>query len=166
MRSKAYREAMAEANVSNRLAIQIRLLRESHGLSQSEFAKRIGSRQSAIARLEDPDYGKYSFSVLHRIAKSFDVAFWAEFVSFSSVLKRTADLSPQALTPLSYEKEFDESGEPTTAVQLTVDGSSICKMNYVTPVVIGGGTEEFFVKVGPTNSPRVGSFFIETTESI
>lgn len=132
LRSKVYRASFAEAAAGTQIATQIRLLRETAGLSQSELAKKLGTRQSAVARLEDANYGKQSLAILHRIAKTFDVVAWVEFVPYSTMLRRTADLSPKALTPRSYTEEFDADGEPTAAVDLAFDGSVICKSNYVT----------------------------------
>lgn len=132
--SKAYRSEFAKANVSNRVAIQIRLMRESAGLSQAQLAKKLGTRQSAITRLEDPNYGRQSISVLHKVARFFDVATWVEFVSFSTVLRRTADLSPRVLEPTPYPQEFRADGEPKIELELFVDGSLIDYKHYAMPM--------------------------------
>jgi transcriptional regulator with XRE-family HTH domain len=113
MRSKAYRESMVESNATLRVATQVRLLREQAKLSQAQLAHAIGTRQSAIARIESGQYGRFSIAVLHRIAKHFDVATWVEFISFSTLLQRTADVSPDAITPKPYTEEFGEDGEPS-----------------------------------------------------
>lgn len=42
--------------------------RTKAGLSQSALAKRIGTKQSVISRLEDADYDGHSLSILQRIA--------------------------------------------------------------------------------------------------
>ena len=132
LRSKIYRASFAEAATSTQIATQIRLLRETAGLSQSDLAKKLGTRQSAVARLEDANYGRQSLAILHRIARAFDVVAWVEFIPYSTLLRRTVDLSPSALTPRSYNDEFDGNGEPTAAVDLNFDGSAICKSHYVT----------------------------------
>lgn len=46
----------------------IREARQAQGLTQKELAKRIGSSQSAIARIEDADYTAFKLSTIQRIA--------------------------------------------------------------------------------------------------
>ncbi len=41
-------------------------------LSQSELAKRIGTKAPAISRLESPGYGRASVSVLKKVAHALD----------------------------------------------------------------------------------------------
>lgn len=131
LKLKAYRSAAAREHVTNRVAIQLRTLRENAGLTQAELARQIGTRQSVIARLESMSYGKFSISALQKIADYFDVVAWVEFAPWSSVLRRTADLSPNALTPASYSEEFDSQGEPSLNLTLNFDGSTICRSNYI-----------------------------------
>ena len=50
------------------LAHRIVELREKRGLSQADLAKLIGTTQSGIARLENPNYYNYSMKTLERIA--------------------------------------------------------------------------------------------------
>ena len=142
MRSKSYRSEISVANTGNRLAFQIRLLREKAGLTQADLARRLKTRQSAVARMEDPNYGKHSLAVLHKIASVFDVSAWVEFVPFSTLLQRTTNLSPQELTPASYKEEFDLDGDPNTSVLLRIDGSAICLSHYIHPM---GNASAFYL---------------------
>ena len=50
------------------LAIQILRLRSAAGFSQRELAQRLGTTQSVIARLENPQYTGHSVRTLRRIA--------------------------------------------------------------------------------------------------
>lgn len=51
-----------------RLANQILKVRQRAGLSQEALAKRIGTKQSAVARMERGDYTGYTVSTLAKIA--------------------------------------------------------------------------------------------------
>ena len=50
------------------IALQIAALREESGLSQKELAKRVGTSQQQISRLESPSYEGHSLSMLRRVA--------------------------------------------------------------------------------------------------
>ena len=50
------------------VAIQLASLRKESGLSQKELAKRVGTSQQQISRLESPAYEGHSLSVLRRVA--------------------------------------------------------------------------------------------------
>lgn len=55
------------------LADTIRKLRAKNRLTQSQLAEILGTTQSAVARLEDKGYRKYSLATLQRVAEAFDV---------------------------------------------------------------------------------------------
>ena len=56
-----------EARAHRQIAELIHELRESEGLSQTDLAKRIGTSQSTIARLEDCEYTGHTLTMLTRI---------------------------------------------------------------------------------------------------
>ncbi len=53
-----------------RLAWQIRHLREKAGLTQEQLAKAIGTSRTAITRMENKSYDRYSLDSLRRVAKA------------------------------------------------------------------------------------------------
>ena len=62
-------QPMFEEEVANReIAQKIHQLREKAGLSQAALARRVGTTQSVISRLEDADYEGHSLATLNRIA--------------------------------------------------------------------------------------------------
>jgi len=67
-RSATYRKTFARTLHQIDLALLVREMREGAGLTQVELAKRIGTTQSVIARLEDAEYRGHSLSMLERIA--------------------------------------------------------------------------------------------------
>lgn len=97
---RAYLESCLEQDV----AWQIRLNREARAITQDGLAGMIGTRQSSIARAEDPSYGKHSLAMLTKIAHAFDCALLLRFVSFKELIQRSSDTSPEALTvPTDHE---------------------------------------------------------------
>lgn len=52
------------------IAARIYELRTTAGLTQQELAKIVGTRQSAISRLEDADYYGHSLRMLQRVARA------------------------------------------------------------------------------------------------
>lgn len=102
LEDKEYRDAFVEGHIRTGAAYQIRALRNARQWSQEELAARAGTSQSVIARLENPDYGKFSLSTLAKFASAYDVGLLVRFVSFSELLDRTRDLSPERLNVPSF----------------------------------------------------------------
>ncbi len=73
-KSARYRKAFARTLHQIDLALLVREMREDAGLTQSELAKKAGTAQSVIARLEDAEYTGHSLPMLERIAFSCGVA--------------------------------------------------------------------------------------------
>ncbi len=72
--SASYRKTFAHTLRQIDLALLVREMREEVGLTQSGLAKRIGTTQSVIARLEDAEYTGHSLVMLERIASACGVA--------------------------------------------------------------------------------------------
>ena len=67
------RQQAFEEEVANReVAQKIYELRQHAGLSQAELARRVGTTQSVISRLEDADYAGHSLAMLNRIAAAVE----------------------------------------------------------------------------------------------
>ena len=62
------RAMIDEETINAQVAQMIFAARTQAGLTQVELAKRIGTRQPVIARLEDADYAGHSLSMLQRVA--------------------------------------------------------------------------------------------------
>jgi len=63
-------EMIKESSLNAELAQLIYQARTQAGLTQQQLAERIGTKQSAIARLEDAEYEGHSLSMLQRIARA------------------------------------------------------------------------------------------------
>lgn len=65
-------EMVAEASINAHVAQLIYEARTKAGLTQQQLADLIGTKQSAIARLEDADYEGHSLSMLQKIARALN----------------------------------------------------------------------------------------------
>lgn len=104
---REYRQAYAEAAVEQGTAWQIRANRKARGWSQDELASKLETFQSAVSRLEDPEYGKHSIETLIAVANAFDCALSVRFVSYSALALESLDLSPEAMVVPSYDEEHN-----------------------------------------------------------
>jgi ribosome-binding protein aMBF1 (putative translation factor) len=66
-RSATYRKTFARALQQIDLALLVREMREDAGLTQVELARKVGTTQSVIARLEGAEYTGHSLPMPERI---------------------------------------------------------------------------------------------------
>ena len=165
-RNEEYRRAFVDSHVGTGLAFQLRMLREDRGWSQGDVAAKTDRKQPAISQLENPEYGRYSLSTLKSMAAVYDVALLVRFVPFGDLYEWTAGLSPERLTPLSYDGEiagmqtgqFADSagGTPVIANELAEASPS----NSMEPWLIGAVTQD---SPKPERPPLVATTWVGTT---
>ncbi|MHB0970963.1 MAG: helix-turn-helix domain-containing protein [Thermoanaerobaculia bacterium] len=97
---------MVDAEIRHGLSDQIRAMRERRGWSQTDLAKRMGTSQPAVARIETSRDKYLSFPTLLSVANAFDVAVLVRFVPFSELVRRSLDASEYEQAPLSFEEEL------------------------------------------------------------
>lgn len=73
-KSATYRKTFERTLHQIDLALLVREMREDADLTQTELAKKVGTTQSVIARLEDAEYAGHSLTMLERIATACGVA--------------------------------------------------------------------------------------------
>ena len=95
------------------IALQVRELRESNNLSQSELAEKTGTHQSAISRLENTDYGRMSVQTLIDLATAMDVALVVKFASYEDFLSQHSDVRPSALSAESFSETYERCANST-----------------------------------------------------
>lgn len=103
--SPVARDAYVHAEVVTALAHQIRSVRVQRGWSQLELAKKLGTTQTAVSRLEDPSYGKFTLKTLLDLSKVFDTGLQVKFVSFMSLLTETYFVKAKSRQIPSFEEE-------------------------------------------------------------
>src|SRR5579864_2496389 len=73
-KSATYRKTFGRTLHQIDLALLVLEMREDAGLTQAELAKKVGTTQSVIARLEDAEYTGHSLTMLERIAAVCGIA--------------------------------------------------------------------------------------------
>jgi len=73
-KSATYRKTFQRTLHQVDLALLVREMREDAALTQAELARKVGTSQSVIARLEDAEYAGHSLTMLERIAMACGVA--------------------------------------------------------------------------------------------
>jgi ribosome-binding protein aMBF1 (putative translation factor) len=69
LKDKEFAKRFRKAGEAWDVAIQLARLRRKTGLSQKELAKRVGTSQQQISRLESPSYEGHTLSMLRRVAE-------------------------------------------------------------------------------------------------
>ena len=80
-------------------------MRGREGWSQTELARRCGTSQNAISRLESPRYGKPSLTTLKKIAGVFDVALIVRYATFSELTDWVVNLNSGSVLVPSFDQE-------------------------------------------------------------
>jgi transcriptional regulator with XRE-family HTH domain len=105
--SLEFRNSYKAEHARSGVAYQIKAMREARHWNQADLAKKMGCAQSNIARLENPDYGKFNVQSLLAVADAFDVWLSIQFVPFSTGLRRTENRSTDALNVVSFDQDWE-----------------------------------------------------------
>jgi transcriptional regulator with XRE-family HTH domain len=117
LKDKETRDIYVEEHIVTGLPFQIHGLREKHGLTQSELAKRAGMAQERISKLEDPNYEFIpKIPTLLKLASVFDVPLIVKFGSWSEFFDRETRLSPELLAPRTFDEEIDSLQEAASSI--------------------------------------------------
>jgi ribosome-binding protein aMBF1 (putative translation factor) len=79
MKNPAFEKAWHDLDDEFELLESIIKVRESAGLTQEELAKRIGTKQPALSRLERGGFQKANIETLRKIAEALDVKLVIKF---------------------------------------------------------------------------------------
>ena len=134
LKNKKYRHAYLKEHIRVGIASQIRILRNKSNMNQSQLAEIIGTRQSVISRLEDPDSGAVNINTLLKIAEAFDVSLLVKFASFGKFIIESQDISPKMLSVSNYTEELENIRVQSDSVisGITVSTSPTLVDNVIT----------------------------------
>lgn len=74
LQDREFAERFNKADKAWDVALQLTDLRKKSGLSQKELARRVGTSQQQISRLESPSYEGHSLSMIRRVAEVLGAA--------------------------------------------------------------------------------------------
>ena len=69
LKDEEFAQRFRKAGEAWDVALKLASLRKASGLSQKELARRVGTSQQQISRLESPAYEGHSLSMLRRVAE-------------------------------------------------------------------------------------------------
>ena len=81
LKDQGFAERFKKAGEAWDVALELAALRKESGLSQKELAKRVGTTQQQISRLESPSYEGHSLSMLRRVAEALGATIHIELLS-------------------------------------------------------------------------------------
>ena len=79
LKDKAFADRFRKEGAAWDVALQIAALREGAGLSQKDLARRLGTSQQQVSRLESPSYEGHSLSMLRRVAEALNAEIHVRF---------------------------------------------------------------------------------------
>jgi len=82
-----FAERFQKAGEAWDVAIQIAALRKEAGMSQAELAKKVGTTQQQISRIESPSYEGHSLSMLRRVADVLGATVYVKIQSSKPIRK-------------------------------------------------------------------------------
>jgi transcriptional regulator with XRE-family HTH domain len=112
-----FRQAYFIAESSGMIARQLIRLRKRRGLSQTDVAKQLETRQPAISRVESADYRNWSFNTLRRLAEAMDAR-------IRVIIEPSEDVLGEYETPSTEEKKSDAPPLSSQFNQWIATGSS------------------------------------------
>lgn len=130
LEKKGYRDAYVANHVGRWVAYQVRTLREQRGWSQADLGERMGTPQSNICRIENPDYGRHSQHTLLQLASTFDVALVVMFVDYPTFLEQSRDVSPDAMRVESFDRAALEIRAPEASAPAAISGAGVLAVNF------------------------------------
>ena len=133
-RGREARQDFVSSHIAKAVAFQIRAMRNRAGWSQAELARRCGTSQNAISRLESPDYGKPSITTLKKIAGVFDVALIVRYAKFSELIDWVVSLTEESVLVPIFGQEQHLSWAGELALELPTGDQPVKQWRIAMPI--------------------------------
>lgn len=117
---KETRDAYVADHVRVYIALALRAMREQaeRGWSQGQLAEKMGTSQSVVSRLENPDYGRLSLQSLFEVASALDVPLSVEFPDWETWFSRHSRISKEELERKSFDLKSLQSSARSSEVRI------------------------------------------------
>ena len=140
LHDREYREAFISSTINSTIAYQIRGLRKLHDLDQAELGNLAGMKQTAISRLENPDYGNLSVNTLKRIAKALDVGLIVRFAPFSEIVRWRFSMNQRDMAPPSFSVDAGLDVAAFSSHTHFMDSTTVRSHTSSSPIAHGSTT--------------------------
>lgn len=104
-RDREYRESYAEGFLNSWISHQLAAIRRQRGLTQSQLAERVGTKQSGVSRMERDDYGRWNFSTLQKVAFALGCRLKVSLETFGALVKEAAEFSEASFRRPAFEED-------------------------------------------------------------
>lgn len=100
-----YRNAYAESFLNSYVAAQIKVLRETYPLTQTELAEKVGTKQPGIARLENVNYSAWKVETLRKLARALSVRLKISFEEWGTLPDEIEHFTREHLLRAPFERD-------------------------------------------------------------
>lgn len=97
LKDPAFRRRFEAANRAWDIALQLAELRRARGLTQQQVADLLGTKQQAIARLEDPAYSGHSLSMVRKYVEALGATLDVTVIPAEATAEYDAQRGPKPL---------------------------------------------------------------------
>jgi prophage maintenance system killer protein/DNA-binding XRE family transcriptional regulator len=111
-----FRTRFAAADQAWDIALQLADLRRARGLTQQQVAELIGTKQQAIARLEDPTYAGHSLSMVRKYVEALGAIVRVTIEPTEVIGAYAVPRSPRPLHVHEKQGNYDVSSDQTQAL--------------------------------------------------
>ena len=110
LKDPEFSEGYAESFLNAHIATQLKVLRQQRGLKQNELAELVGTKQTAISRIENVNYSKWNIATLKKVARALEVRLKITFEEFGTLPDEVESFNAQSL--LRAPRSTDPSLRP------------------------------------------------------
>ncbi len=138
---KKVRDLFVAEMLSSRLSKMVRTLRTDRGWTQKQLAKKLGTTQSAISRIESAEYGKVNVSTLLALAAEFDLPLFIDMPEWRDWFSHMRDMSKASFERKGFDVAALTRGSPEEVKFSKATASS------TPPKIYHGGDAMFGIKL-------------------